>query len=170
MSVFNAKATDSSDLYGTPRSAFDLIAPYLPKGVKYWEPCQGYGAITGFLQAEGHDVVSSDLSTGQDALTWQPDAWDIVVTNPPWSLKGEFLEHFYGLGKPFALLLPCDLVNGKRTALFKQHGVQLIVPSWRVRYMRFDGEKPVEAGSPNTGSAWFCSKLNLPSDLIFVTK
>lgn len=168
--VFNAKAADSSDLYGTPRSAFDLLAPYLPKGKKYWEPCRGYGAIEGFLRDDGHEVVGSDLSLGQDALLWQPDTWDIVVTNPPWSLKGEFLKRFYALNKPFALLLPCDLVNAKRTALFAKYGVQLIVPSWRVRYMRFDGEKPVEAASPNTGSAWFCHKLNLPRDLIFIVR
>ena len=88
--VFNAKSTDSSDLYGTPRSAFDLLAPYLPKDKLYWEPCRGYGAIEGFLRDDGQAVVSSDLQSGQDALLWQPEAWDIAVTNPPWSLKGEF--------------------------------------------------------------------------------
>ena len=170
MTVFNSKSKDSSDLYGTPLSAFNLLAPYLPSGITYWEPCRGYGAIEGFLRDSGRSVVASDISEGQDALLWQPSEWDIAVTNPPWSLKGEFLERFYALGKPFAFLLPCDLVNSKRTTLFKKHGVQLIVPSWRVRYTRFDGEKPVEALAPNTGSAWFCWGLLLPQDLIFVTR
>lgn len=170
VTVFNAKASNTSDLYGTPQSAFDLLAPYLPESKTYWEPCRGYGAIEGFLRDRGLDVVGSDISSGQDALIWEPTKWDIAVTNPPWSLKGEFLDRFYSLGKPFAMLLPCDLVNGKRTALFKKYGVQLIVPSWRVRYLRFDGEKSVETSAPNTGSAWFCFGLGLPQDLIFVTK
>lgn len=167
--VFNATSKDSSDLYGTPDSAIALVAGYLPR-VRIWEPCRGYGAIQDYLTAQGHDVIGTDITSGVDALTTQADNWDIAVTNPPWSLKGEFLERFYTLGKPFAFLLPCDLVNGKRTKLFEMHGIQLIVPSWRVRYLRFDGEKPVEYGAPNTGSAWFCWKLNLPRDLIFVSK
>jgi hypothetical protein len=170
MTVFNSKATDTSDLYGTPESAFNLLLPYLPHDKTFWEPCAGYGAIRDYLLKSGRRVLASDISQGVDALVDQPPEWDICVTNPPWSRKSEFLERFYLTGKPFAMLLPCDLVNGKRTTLFAKYGLQLIVPSWRVRYLRFDGEKPVEAPSPNTGSAWFCSGLNLPKDLIFVTK
>lgn len=170
MSVFNAKSDDSTDLYGTPTSATDLLLPYLKPELRYWEPCRGYGAIEKHLKLQGFNFTATDISTGQDALIWQPEGWDACVTNPPWSLKTQFLQRFYDLGKPFALLLPCDLVNGKRTALFAEHGLQLIVPSWRVRFMRFDGEKAVEATSPNTGSAWFCWKMGLPKDLNFVTR
>lgn len=169
MSVFNSKVENSTDYYGTPKGAFNLVSPYLPEGIA-WEPCRGYGAIENYLKDLGREVVSTDISTGQNALVYQPERWDFCVTNPPWSLKGTFLERFYKLGKPFAMLLPCDLVNGTRTKLFEKYGIQLIIPSWRVKYLRFDGERPVEAGAPNTGSAWFCWGFNLPKDLVFVTE
>jgi hypothetical protein len=170
--VFNAKAKNSTDLYGTPPEATNLLLPYLKPFKKIWEPCCGFGAISAVLLRGGWEVVASDISTGLDALSSLPLEWqevDAIVTNPPYTQKTEFLARCYALGRPFALLLPCDLVNKHRTALFRVHGVQLIVPDKRIQFLRFAGGGVSRASSPNMGSCWFTWGMNLPSDLIFTS-
>ena len=84
----------------------------------------------------------------------------MLCTNPPFSRKDEFLERAYGLGKPFALLLPIEaLGGGVRNSLFRQYGIQLLVPSKRIN---FSGR------GCSFASAWFCWKLGLPDQLTFV--
>jgi hypothetical protein len=170
MSVFNTTGPDTTDLYGTPRCALNLLLPHL-KGFRHiWEPCCGFGAISEVLLSEGWKVTATDLSLGMDALLELPPMWegiDAVVTNPPYSRKTEFLARCYALQKPFALLLPCDLVNRIRTPLMAKHGVQLIVPDRRIKFLRFVGGMVREASSPNMGSCWFTWGLNLPQDILF---
>jgi hypothetical protein len=170
MTVFNSKAINTTDDYGTPDYATELIVPYLKREWIIWEPCCGYGAIHNYLHSRGFNIFGTDIKNGgMDALIGQPSRqFDCVVTNPPYSLKTEFLERCYGLGKPFALLLPCDLVNKKRTRLMQSHGVQLIVPDKRIKFIRFDKGRQIVAPAPNMGSCWFTKGLDLPKDITFV--
>ena len=67
---------------------------------------------------------------GVDFLTATPPEFDLIVSNPPFSLKDEFLIRAYTLGKPFALLLPLEALFGvKRSPLYMAHGLQLLVPN-----------------------------------------
>ena len=82
------------------------------------------------------------------------------------SLKLEFLENCYEIGKPFALLRPLTALEGKkRGELYKKYGIQLIIPNKRINFITPSGK-----GSGSWfATSWFCWKLNLPKDLNFVT-
>ena len=96
-----------------------------------------------------------------DFLTETVEA-DIVVTNPPFSLKDQFLRRAYSLGKPFALLMPADaLVGLKRHPLYVRYGAQLLIPDRRIHFISDRG------WSANFNTLWFCWRL-LPKDVIFV--
>ena len=83
----------------------------------------------------------------------------MLCTNPPFSRKSEFLARAYTLAKPFALLLPIHSLGGHvRNALFRQHGVKVIIPSKRIQ---FAGD------SCAFTSAWFCWGIDIPA-LTFV--
>ena len=43
-----------------------------------------------------------------DFLRQTPNKWDIIVTDPPYSQKDEFLQRAYALGKPFAIAAAVD--------------------------------------------------------------
>ncbi len=164
--VINHRNEKSTDLYGTPKEAVDMLLPYIPKKGKIWECCNGYGAISGRLKEKGFRVIVSDKE--KDALTYQPKNWDILITNPPYSLKTEFLGRCRDLGKPFALLMPSDLVGVKKVEILDDVDLQLIIPDRRIRFHRFDNGKITEAPSPNLGAIWYCGRMNLPKDMIFV--
>ena len=92
--------------------------------------------------------------------------FDCIITNPPFSLKQQFLEKCYRLEKPFALLLPLTtLETSKRQEMFKKHGTQIILFDKRIN---FEIPNKVEKSSSWFATAWFTWGLGLPNELNFV--
>ena len=48
-------------------------------------------------------MTATHLSTGKDFFSTEPPACDYIISNPPYSLKGEVLERLFDLDKPFAV-------------------------------------------------------------------
>jgi hypothetical protein len=121
-------------LVGTPASALAPLLPYLQKVWKIWEPAMGEGRPVAGLREQGYQAEGSDIKTGDDFLLSQRGC-DVIVTNPPYSRKQEFLERCYALGKPFALLLPLTaLETEERQQLFREHGIEIILLSKRITF------------------------------------
>src|SRR6516165_6846352 len=93
---------NGSDDYQTPPEALLPLLPYLRRDWTIWECACGKGYLVNALRQTGFRVIATDKKDGRDFLTWQPEDWDCNVTNPPFSLKTEFLARAYELGKPFA--------------------------------------------------------------------
>lgn len=105
-----------SDQFQTPADAVTPLLAYLRPCCVVWECAWGKGQLADTLEGAGHAVIRSDVQGGQDFLTWEPAApWDCIVTNPPYSLKNEFLARAYALGRPFAFLLPLASLEGQTT-------------------------------------------------------
>ena len=146
-----------SDEYYTPDYGFELLRPYLPQGITIWEGAWGTGLLAEHMRRAGFRVIGDPT---WDFFTAQPDDWEVLCTNPPFSRKDDFLKRAYALGKPFAFLLPIEaLGGGARNALFRQHGLELIIPSKRIAF---------SGNACNFGTAWFCWKIDLPAQLTFV--
>ena len=153
------------DDYQTPAYALNPLYPYLRGDMVIWECACGAGNLVDALQSRGYEAYGTDVLTGQDFLTWEPDCWDVVITNPPFSLKHEFLKRAYSLGKPFAFLLPLTALDtGERQKLFRDHGIEIILFDKRVHF---------EIPSKNIKSkswfstAWFTWGLNIGKQLTF---
>jgi hypothetical protein len=156
------------DLCQTPGYAVTPLLKYLFYGgfKVIWECASGEGLLSGFLSAAGYGVVESDILRGFNFLTdnlISLDKIDCIVTNPPSSLKYKFLQRCYELEKPFALLMPVDVL-GSATAqkLFSSYlngGVILL--SKRVNF------KMPNKGWSGSGSqfpvAWFTYKMGIGS-------
>ena len=150
--------------YYTPAYAVEILLPYLPKGAVIWEAAWGSGVLAGHLNKGGYPVVGSPE---MDMLTEQPGHWDILVTNPAFSMKTAALQRAYDLGKPFALLLPIEALAGKkRIGLYRQRGIQLLIPDKRINFHNagMDGN----GAAATFPTAWYCWGLNLPKELNFV--
>ena len=77
-------------------------------------------------QAGGYQVVRSSLAEGQDFFSYEPEQWDIMISNPPFSKKDDVLQRAYELGKPFALLLPANSIQGKKRFQIFQNEIQML--------------------------------------------
>lgn len=154
----------SSNDFQTPVIALNPLIPYLNPLWTIWEPAAGKGNLVRGLKEKGFNVFSSDILTGVDFLVSDYPV-DCIITNPPFSLKQQFLERCYKLKKPFALLLPLTTFETpKRQKLFRENGVQIIFFNKRINF-----ETPSGNGSGSWfATAWFTWGLNLPKELNFV--
>lgn len=156
----NLMTTDKSlkdDDYMTPKHAWESIASYLPKDKTIWEAFRGDGSSAQHLKDLGFRVESEDEDF------FQSNRGDIIVTNPPFSLKAKVLQRLKELGKPFVLILPASTLGTQAlTQLFPD--IQVIVPHRRIQF--------VKNGKPTKGvwfaSFFYCWQMNLPRDLIFL--
>ena len=151
--------TQKFDELYTPDYALKPLLKYIPKGITVWE-CTDFGKseITRLLKEHGCDVISTDKK--ENFFKHIPEKpFDMIITNPPYSLKNEFLKRCYEFNKPFALLLPLTTLEGvERGKLFREKTVQLLVLDKRID---FTGKK-----SCWFNTSWFCYKL-LNQNLVF---
>ena len=94
-----------NDDFKTPIEAWKLVEKHLPQLGNIWCPFWLDGDITWDQE--------SIIHTHKDFFEYQPDDWDCIVDNPPYSIKEKVLDRCILLGKPFALLLPIDTLERK---------------------------------------------------------
>jgi hypothetical protein len=91
----------------------------------------------------------------------------VLVTNPPYSIKYDWLARCYALGKPFALLMPVEMIAASTAQrLFKQYGIEILMPDKRINF------KMPNAGWGGTAqfpTCWYTFRLSIGSPLTFVT-
>lgn len=82
------------DLY-TPYNAVIPLLKYIPRGITVWECCDfGNSKITELLKAHGCKVISTDKE--ENFFEYKPNEnFDMIITNPPYSLKDEFIKKCY---------------------------------------------------------------------------
>ena len=143
------------DAYDTPEWVTQALLPHIKGVTSVWEPAAGAGQMVRVLEAAGLQVTATDIATGQDFLSATAKPVDAIVTNPPYALAQEFIEHALALTKPsgvIAMLLRCDFDHAKtRQHLFGQcpQFAKKLVLTKRVRWI--EGSN----GSPSFNHAWF---------------
>ena len=159
-----ANRTSAGDEVYTPFYAVEPLLEFLPKDKKIWCPFdEEWSAFYQLLSEKGYDVTRSSLSEGQDFFSYQPDDWDILVSNPPFSKKDDVLKRAFSFGKPFALLLPVNSIQGKKRFEIFQNEIQMLVFDGRVNYHTNGDMQNFKEGN-HFGSAYFCRDL-LPTKL-----
>jgi hypothetical protein len=161
---YPAQSGATYDQCGTPPHAVAPLLPFLPAGARVWEPATGEGLLADAIARAGHRVTRSDFATGQDFFSYEPEGYDVIVTNPPYSIKYTWLRRCYDLGKPFALLVPFEmLASGKALALWRRFGWEELRLTRRINF------KMPGTGYQNNGAqfpvVWLCWRL-LPAPVV----
>lgn len=87
------------DFYSTGDGAISRLEYVYPLPHSVWEPACGDGALVRQLEAEGHEVYSTDLvdrgfgTSGVDFLSQDtlPPGVEAIVTNPPYNVGVDFV-------------------------------------------------------------------------------
>jgi methylase of polypeptide subunit release factors len=141
------------DLYETPEWVTWALLPHLPDGIgEIWEPACGSGKMVRALAPACPRVRSTDIESGTDFLAQREGHTDWIITNPPYVLATEFIEHAFTLGDHIAMLLRTDFDHAAtRAYLFGDCPAfeKKIVLTKRIRW--FEDSK----GSPSFNHAWF---------------
>jgi hypothetical protein len=100
------------DNYATPAWVTAALLPHLPAPpLRIWEGAAGDGSMVRAFIIGGYTVTGTDIAEGQDFLCCPAVECDAIVTNPPYALAQEFIEHAMALTRPaclVAMLLRCD--------------------------------------------------------------
>jgi hypothetical protein len=163
-SVYEPKGYDACQ---TPAYAIDPLLPYLDVDWVIWEPAAGENNLVEALYDSNYDtdqVVISDILTGQNFFEFKPEYWDCLITNPPYSIKYQWLERCYQLGKPFALLVPVEILGAKTAQiLLKQYGFEMMLLNKRVDFKMPNKGWDSSAQFP---VLWLCWQI-LPDKVMF---
>jgi hypothetical protein len=150
------------DKYRTfdPRGAATL-APYLPWGCRFWEPCAAAGDLVRNLQAFGPECVAATDITPEAESIYRLDAMtatraDVdatgathIITNPPWTRDTlhRMITHFSAL-RPTWLLFDADWLFTAQSAPYVSR-LARVVPVGRLKWIE---------GSPHQSKdscAWY---------------
>ena len=160
MKLQNVKPTKYDNLY-TQEEAIKFLCDNIKlSNIKLvWECASGNNNISNYLNKIGINVISTDIEQEIDFLESDYNC-DMIITNPPYSLKNKFLKRAFDLGKPFAMLLPLTtLESSVRNDLFRDKKIQVLIPNKR---FDFTGKKNCWFAT-----AWFCWKMGFPEQLNF---
>jgi len=137
------------DTFQTPAYAVDLLIPFIPNNVKYiWECAAGAGLMVRSFRKHGFNIIASDL-VGSETVRQSnfldmsynnyPGEIDVfggqvaIITNPPFSIKEEFIEASFSYGLPFAFLINADY-SGRQIDWINR-GCEKIIPTRRINYL-----------------------------------
>jgi len=156
------------DLCSTPPYALEPLMSCLKMmgypDPRIWEPANGQGILSNALRVAEFDVVTGDIQTGQNFFEVDPGNWDVIVTNPPYGIKPQWLQRCYELDKPFALLMPVEFMGTAGAAeLFNEHGIEIMMLTPRVNFKMQNADWFSSAQFP---VAWYCWNI-LPASLMF---
>ena len=162
-----------SNEYYTPKNAWSDIIPFLSKDKIYYEPfnnknepkslmSKNYLIELGLtlINKEAYDPSNNTNNFFDD----NGEGWDICITNCPFSIKQKVLKKLKDMGKPFILILPTATMN---TLYFKDmfsDALQIIIPKKRINFNYYLDNKK----SCCFDCIYFCYKMNLKKDLIFI--
>lgn len=146
-----------SDEWYTPTNAVEAIVPYLTPFKTIWCPFDKDDSnYVRLFKTHGFKVINTHIGAGEDFLTIEPPECDVVVSNPPYSIKDDILERLIEIGNPFAMLWNvASLYDSKRRFdLLKEHPVEQLYLYPRVKF--FNDERQQQTSSPTYQSAYIC--------------
>ena len=153
----------NDDQYNTTKDMWESISHLIPKDKILFEGFMkdNYSSKSVLILRElGFDVV------GDPTIDFfgEIPKYDILVSNPAYSIKKKIFERLSVLNKPFILILPISTITKQFTKCLERDKLQMIIPSKRMQFEK--------AGIP-LSRCWFdccylCYKMNLERDITFI--
>ena len=160
MAGFNNTLFTQYDDWMTPKSAWEDIKQYIPNDKKIWEAFYGNGTSGQYLTQLGFDTIHEPIDF------FENDRGEIIIDNPPFSKMKDICKRLKELDKPFILIAFSKVILMKWfQQLFKEH-LQVIIPFSRPTFTHLTN--PKKGYTPPFGVQYYCYKMNLSKDLIFI--
>jgi len=121
------------DLYNTPNKALVGLAEQYPDLIQkfhvFYDPCDGLGVISDFLEHLGKKVYRADIVNYKKKLNFKknflktydiPEDVECIIFNPPFSLTEQFIDKALSLNKHIIMFNRVTTLEGQsRTRKFK---------------------------------------------------
>lgn len=150
---------NEKDEYYTPPILVEPIIKYIKPNSIIWCPFDTEKSeFVIKLKNAGFSVIYSHIWNGEDFFEYEPEKYDYIISNPPFTRKLEVLERLYKLNKPFAVILGLPILNYQEVGeFFLNKELQLLIVDKKIS---FDGN------TASFNNSYFCYNF-LPKDIIF---
>jgi len=152
-----------------PLMKANLLPQYTRDSINIWEPAAGEGILVRSIRMIGYKCFGTDLKTGEDFLTIPPPThFDAIITNPPFSIKIDFVKRCIETGNPWALLMESNTISLKSFH-------KLIIPLapeigiiWFSPRVNFKMPNKKWAGTSHFPVAWFCWNFGFTGNMYLI--
>jgi hypothetical protein len=167
MTSLNIITKKKLDDYNTPLYAWEILLNYLnlDKNKIIYEPFYNDGAAKEYLGKLGYNKVIHFEENFFD--NYDKYEYDIIISNPPYSIKKNILKILYMINKPFVLIMPTAIISKLYLKnIFKENiaDIQYIIPN---RRLHFELNGFNKKRTP-FDTLFFCYKMNLQRDIIYL--
>lgn len=160
-----AKTDKQSDEVYTPSYAVKPLLKYVDQNMIIWCPFDTEESeYVKEFQKAGNKVIFSHIDNGQNFFEYEPEKYDVIISNPPFSIKDDILKRLNELGKPYAMLFPLPTLQGQKRFDFLKNSQALIFDK-RINFFKDYQTKEIQKGI-SFASIYICKNF-LPKDLIF---
>jgi len=168
MASFHTKTFLKHDDYMTPKYAWENIKQFIPEEYNIiYEPFYGDGT-SGILLKElmaNKTIIHENV----DFYEWcNKYVYDMILSNPPFSDAKKIMPKLLELDKPFILLMPSSKINTSYFRAWKDKGIQIIIPRKRISFIKMKNGKYVESKGANFDCFYYCYKMNLEKDILWL--
>ena len=132
----------------------------IPKDKKIWSPFYCDGSQKKYFKDIGFDIIHEDEDF------FENNKGDLVIDNPPFSIKKEVLMRLKELDKPFIIILPQPAINTTAIRELFRDELQIIIPRKRIQFVKNGNELQNKC---NFDCFYYCYKIGLDSDLVWLT-
>lgn len=150
-----------SDNYSTDKDGWIRIEPFISKDKIIWSPFYCDGKQKEYFNEMGYNIIHQD----KDFFSYTPE-YDILIDNPPFSKIKDICIKLKELDKPFIIVCLSTLLLSKWFQQIFKNDLQVIIPFKRPTFTHLIN--PKEGYTPPFGTMYYCYKMNLDKDLIFI--
>jgi hypothetical protein len=120
---------DGDDWYVEPEWCVEILKPRVPFIGKIHDPCCGMGTIPKVLCGTGSDIVDRGYGYPQRDFLSDETVYDNIVTNPPYGIAQQIIEHALKTTKRrvAALVQVKFLASQKRHRLFTRDETERVI-------------------------------------------
>lgn len=155
------------DDYTTPLYVWKMLVEYLDldKNTIIYEPFYSEGKSKEYLENLGYKNI---IHKCEDFFeNYENYNFDIILSNPPYSIKQNILKILYKIDKPFVLIMPTAIISKlyvKNIFGNDTEKIQYIIPN---RRMQFEKKGFNNKRTP-FDTLFFCYKMNLMRDITYL--
>lgn len=149
-----------SDNYVTDKKGWELIKNFIPTDKQIWSPFYCDGKMKDYFTEMGFDIIHFD----EDFFS--NNRGEIVIDNPPFSILNKVCERLKQIDKPFIIIAFSKVMLFKWFQKLFKNDLQIIIPSTRPTFSHL--QNPKKGYTPPFGVMYFCYKMNLDRDLMFI--
>jgi hypothetical protein len=121
----------------TPSYGVTPILEFIPKKAIVWCPFDTEDSEFVKQISKTNKVIHSHISQGKNFYTYEPEHWDVIVSNPPFTNKRKVFERALSFEKPFALIMTNTWLNDSAPKqLFAEKDLQMLMFDKRIEFIQ----------------------------------